>query len=143
MDFHESEDIGIYLKPILSNKNYTYYFDKNNCILFKKYVGDITLEDIYSSWTKIILDKIIPGETLGIVVDYRKAHFQFEVNKYYLISNFYKDNIETFGNRKIAILSQRPRDMAVLILVQLDDEGYSTKPFSSLKAAIQWISFDS
>lgn len=103
----------------------------------------MTLENIYSSWDELIEQNIIPNETKGFIVDYREAHFQFDVTKYHFISDYYKKNIEIFGKRKIAILSETPKDVALLILVQLKDNGYKTNPFTTLPSALNWIRYGS
>ena len=55
------------------------------------------------------------------------------------IANFYKKHIDIFGNFKIAIVTEEPKDIVIPILVESLDEGYTSCPFSTLEAAINWV----
>lgn len=122
----------------MGNK-YKYIFDKDSLILFKYYYGPITLEDIYSSWDYAIENDLIPKETKGFILDYREANFTLKPNEFPEIANYYKNHLAVFKGLKIAILSQNPRDVVIPTLVQTKDEGYESRPFYTLDAALDWI----
>jgi len=120
-------------------KKFEYKFNNSLGILFKTYYGLITIEDIESSW-KYAFDKgLIPKEKKGFILDYRNSNFNLKIKEHISIANFYKKHIDIFGNSKIAIITEDPRDIVVPILVESNDDGYSSKPFSTLEAAIAWI----
>jgi isocitrate dehydrogenase len=116
-----------------------YRFDHSNGILYKYYQGNITIEDISSSWEYAIENKLIPKETKGFILDYRKATFKIKITEYQLIADFYKNHLEVFGHHKIAILVENPKDVVIPILVESKDDGYSSRPFNTLNAAIGWV----
>jgi len=55
------------------------------------------------------------------------------------IASFYKKHPEVFGGYKIAIVTVTPRDIVIPVLVEMHDDGYRSRPFSTLDAAIFWI----
>jgi hypothetical protein len=116
-----------------------YVFDKITGILYKYYSGPITLEDISASWDYAIANNIIPPETKGFILDYRKASIQIEIAESYKIADYYRQHLEVFGNKKIAIIIQDHKDFAIPTLVASRDDGYSSYPFSTLEAAINWV----
>lgn len=120
-------------------EKYKYVFDDSLGILFKYYYGTITIEDIYSSWDYAINRKLIPKETLGFILDYREATFDINIREYSKIADYYKEHIDVFRNFKIAIITQIPKDVVIPTLVELKDDGYSSKPFFSQEGAIDWI----
>ena len=118
---------------------FTYEFDEQTGILFKNYFGPVNLKTLISSWDDAIAKQIIPANTKGFILDYRKATLKVGLHEFTGIPDYYKSHPEIFENKKIAILVDNPRDTVVPILVREKDSGYESKPFSTLEAAIQWI----
>lgn len=114
-------------------------FNPLSRILFKYYYGLISVEDIKNSWTDAIAKKQIPDNVRGFVLDYRKAHFDFEPRRLTEIAEFYMANIHVFGNKYIAMVADNPKDIVYPILFQAEDKGCVTKPFSTMEAAVAWV----
>jgi hypothetical protein len=121
------------------NSTYSVEHTIRNKIFYKIYSGSITLDIIFESWQSVFRKNHIPKDVAGFILDYRSAHFTFNLNEYHLIPEFYKDNVEYFMGKKIAILTNNPRDVVVPTLVKTMDDGYESKPFASEEAAIHWI----
>ncbi|MCW3785374.1 hypothetical protein [Plebeiibacterium sediminum] len=121
------------------NHKFKYIFDSKSRVLTKHYFGPITINDIESSWEYAFQNALIPKETIGFIVDYRNASLHIRIDEYTAISNFYKKHLEVFGDCKIGVLTEVPRDVVIPMLVQSEDEGYSSKPFSTLESAIEWV----
>jgi hypothetical protein len=116
-----------------------YKFDDSNGILYKYYFGTITLDDIFASWNDAISNNIISKDTKGFILDYTKANFDIEFNELNKIPEYYKQHLDIFGNKKIAIITQSAKDIVFPILVEKKDSGYSSRPFYTLEAAIEWV----
>jgi len=121
------------------NKKFKYEFNRALGILFKYYYGTISIEDIESSWEYAFENELIPLETKGFILDFQKSNFDIEIDRHIAIADFYKKHLNIFGNKKIAIITQNPRDIVIPILVQTKDEGYSSRPFSTVESAIKWV----
>ena len=61
------------------------------------------------------------------------------INDYLLIADFYKSNLDVFGDSKIAFITEEPKDIVIPFLLETKDDGYHTKPFSTMVAAVQWV----
>jgi len=120
-------------------KKFKFQFNSSLGILFKYYYGLITIEDIESSWEYAFKNGLIPKDVKGFILDYRNSNFNIEIEDYNKIADFYKEHIEVFGNSKIAILTEEPRDIVIPILVNSKEQGYSSRPFSTLNSAIDWV----
>lgn len=121
------------------DKNFTFQFSNSLGIFFKYYYGDITLEDIKNSWEYIIHNQAIPEETKGFILDYRGAVLNIPPIQSAEIANFYKSHLEIFGGLKIAILTDKPKNVVISVLVESKNEGYQSRPFSTMQAAIAWV----
>ena len=121
------------------NEKFKYSFDESTEILFKYYYGDITLNDISSSWDFAIEKGLIPANTKGFIIDYRKAKFKMDLNETNGIADYYHHHLEIFGDKKIAIITISPDQVIIPSLVELKDDGYSSRPFYTLKAALSWV----
>ena len=118
---------------------YKYEFNEELNILYKYYYGPITLEDIFSSWEHAFNNNIIPSDIKGFILDFRKSTFDFKVERFIDISNFYKKHIDIFKGTRLALISVDPKDLVIPILFKTKDKGYLSEPFSTEKAAIDWI----
>jgi hypothetical protein len=116
-----------------------YNFDDTTRILYKYYFGTITLEDIFTSWNDAISNNIIPEDTKGFILDYTEANFDLEFNELDKIPEYYREHLDIFGNKKIAVITQSVKDIVYPILVEKKDSGYSSRPFYTLEAAIEWV----
>ena len=120
-------------------EKFKYVFDRSTGILYKYYYGSITFDDIFSSWDYAIENNLIPEETKGFIMDYRNATMENLLKEYWRISDYYKNHLDIFGNKRIAVVTQRPKDVVVPDLVETKDEGYSSRPFFTTDAALRWI----
>jgi hypothetical protein len=120
-------------------EKFKYEYDPSTRILFKFYYGIISINDIESSWIYAFENQIIPEDVAGFVLDYRNAAFEISRSEYMAIPEFYKKHLSVFGNKKIAIITENPRDIVIPLLVEREDEGYLSKPFSTRDAAIHWV----
>ena len=102
-------------------EKFKYIFDRIRGILYKYYYGSITFDDIFSSW------------------DYRNASLENLLKEYWRIPDYYQKHIDIFGNKRIAVITQKPKDTVVPALVETKDEGYLSRPFYSMDAAIEWV----
>lgn len=118
---------------------FKYEFNSDIGVLIKYYYGNITIEDIVSSWEYAMENNVIPKNIKGFLLDYRNAFFDIDIKEYNQIPAFYKAHPEYFHNYKIAILIEKPKDIVIPILVQEKDDGYQSRPFSTIDAAIKWI----
>ncbi len=121
------------------DQKFVYKFDAETGILYKYYYGEISIYDITSSWNEAFSKNLIPKETKGFILDYQGASFHFKIEEHIKIAEFYRSNLEVFGGFKIAIITTNPKDVIVPTMVEKKDNGYFSKPFSTLPAAIGWV----
>ena len=121
------------------SKKFIYKYDDSTRILYKYYYGPITIEDIYSSWDYAISNNLIPKGTRSFILDYTGASIDIKVKEYTKIAEYYRNHLEIFKDCKIAVITQIPKDVVIPTLVEAIDEGYHSKPFYMLEAAIDWV----
>ena len=59
-----------------------------------------------------------------------------------MIADYYKNHLDIFNKRKIAIISENPKDIVIPYLVQTKDKGYISHPFSTIEGAVEWVLLD-
>lgn len=135
--FIESQFMTKY-KPRMS-EFYKYELNSDLNILFKSYYGPISTENIFSSWEYGFKNETFPSDIKGFILDFRESTFDFKIDRFIDIVNFYKLNIDHFRGKKIGLISTNPNDLVVPILFNSKDKGYDSKSFSTLEAAIKWL----
>jgi hypothetical protein len=133
------KSVSRFIPGLNLNKKFKYEFDRSSGILFKYYYGMISVEDIESSWKYAFENNLIPKETKGFILDFQNSNFNIKIDNHTAIADFYKKHLNIFGNKKIAIITQNPRDIVIPILVKKKDEGYQSRPFSTLESAVKWV----
>ncbi|MBU1368877.1 MAG: hypothetical protein KJ578_02725 [Bacteroidetes bacterium] len=117
----------------------TYKFDDQLKILFKTYHGAITIQDLTRTWDEAIEQNHIPANVKGFILDYREAGFNIPLDRYKEIPAYYRLHPEVFEGYRIAILTNSPKDIVIPVLVEMEDFGYQSRPFSTLEAAVKWV----
>ena len=120
-------------------KKIKYHYNEHTQILYKTYIGNINIEDIISSWKNAISNNIIHTNVIGIICDYRLAHFDLGLDQDRMITEFYHKNLNVFGGLKIAILTSDPMDYIIPLLVKNEDKGYESSPFTNIENALSWV----
>ncbi len=121
------------------SKKFSYQFDPSSGILYKYYVGKISILDITASWEYAFAKQLVPKNVRGVILDYKAATFDIKIDEHTQIADFYEDHLEVFGGLKIAIITDNPKDIIIPSLVETKSNGYLSKPFSTLEAAINWV----
>jgi hypothetical protein len=121
------------------SNNVDYKYDSINGIMYKIHYGDIDIEIIKNSWEWAYSNKIIPENTSKFILDYREASLIINPRNAEEISNYYINNPKYFAGKKFAIISDDPKNVVISTLVRKKDEGYDSKPFSTIEAAIIWL----
>lgn len=127
------------IKTNTTSLKYRYEFDEKSRIMYKFYYGPITIQHIQESWNWAASTNAIPDETVGFILDYRKASLDIEIDQLQEISKFYRLHPKLFKGKRIAIVTESHKDVVIPILVSEKDEGYRSRPFSTISAAIKWI----
>lgn len=126
-------------KISLVDANYSIHYDEKQKVVIEKYSDQISLEDVISSWEKMIQSSnSLPGETRGLIFDCGNAHLDFPASEHHRIVKFYRKNIGFFGKYKIGIVANTPHNIVIVMLVAQADNRYYLRPFTSLNAAMEW-----
>lgn len=121
------------------NNNVIFKYDPELSVMYKIHSGLITIETIKNSWEWAFANKIIPENTKFFLLDYREAIIDFSARKHEDISKYYRSKPEYFAGKKFAIISNNPHNVAISTLVRRSDDGYESRPFSTIEAAIKWL----
>ena len=114
-------------------------YNSNNKIFYKYYYGDIYIEDIVNSWNDIINNNKLPNDFKGIIVELKNGNIKMTIEELIGVSQYYKKNIDVFGNKKIGYITNNPTQTVYSMLVEQKDKDYQTKTFSHLGAAEHWV----
>jgi len=118
---------------------FKFEFDSKTGILYKYYYGSTSIDELIGSWDYGIANNLIPATAKGFILDYREASFCFSSSDWEKIPDYYRQHLNIFGNRKIAIITLNPKDIIVPFLVKRYDNGYHSEPFSTTEAATYWV----
>lgn len=113
--------------------------DKKGKILSLHFTGTITIQEIINHWKALIDQKLIGQQVKGFVIDCRNAGIAMEVNEIEELAAFQQNNLSVFKSKRFAYVTQSPEQILLPLLLREEDKQYETMPFSTLKAAIDWV----
>lgn len=122
-----------------SGPSYEFHFDPETKIFYKKHFGNIAKEEIFKSWDHAIENDLIPKDTVGFIIDFRKAHYALKMTDVKSMPSYFNSHPEVFGGKKMAVIVSSPKEIVVPILIQYTQKKYYLKPFSTEEAALKWI----
>lgn len=117
-------------------------YNQEKCIFFKVYTGDISFENLITSWEEVIKNKRIPSGVKKFLIDYRKANILFDHKKAKDIADFYNRHNDIFGRSKITLVMIKPEHVIFPMIVESEGVNFDLKPFYTLEAATKWLSTD-
>ncbi|HRY97727.1 MAG TPA: hypothetical protein P5550_01590 [Bacteroidales bacterium] len=120
-------------------RKFLYSYNEELMVLFKYYYGKVSLADIRESWAHAFEHDLIPPGTKAFVLDYREATFDLPLTDTRGIAAFYRNNLRYFQDARIAIITERPDQVVIPTLVEQLDDGYSSRPFFTMEAAVAWV----
>ena len=124
-------------------KSYTHRVDTSESVIYRKFEGAITLDEIYDSWMHILNLEEFTWLNYDLITDYREAEILTPPRKLNLVEKFYEDHLSLIKGSRHAVVTGEPKATALSQLFGengfvADEIGYKT--FTTLKAAVRWLS---
>lgn len=142
MLFYSDTSIGVVENKAMKTLKFRYEFNKENKILYKQYYGNLTYEEIISSWEYAFKNNLIPEETKGFLMDYREASISSPIKEHVKLPEFFQQHLNIFGKRKMAVITNKPKDIVIPIMIKQKEYNFVSEPFSTEEGAIKWLTRD-
>jgi len=114
-----------------------------NSILVREFRGEINLDDIVNSWKYIIKQHLITSETKGIINNFLPCEKLFLDLESFKILIAYLKEIKSTKQLKIAVITNKPDIIIFPMLGENQEQELNIKPFTTIKAATNWIILNS
>ena len=121
------------------NNNIYFSYEKESKIFYKHYKGLIKIEDIISSWKYAFKMNLLSRQFTGIIIDYRRASFDLNIEIDSEIIAFYQENLKKFKGLRIAVVMSSVDELIVPILVSQEGKDFKSTPFICIDRARNWI----
>ncbi|MGW8317517.1 MAG: hypothetical protein ACWGNV_18110 [Bacteroidales bacterium] len=113
-------------------------FEVSDNVILRRFVGDITQDDIIESWKVLFARYKDLGPYRGLVIDLLNARLLQERKKFLQMVEFLKQQTGQLEDKKIAYLMDNPQ-VTQVILLDHQIEQLQIRPFATLKGAMDWI----
>lgn len=121
------------MKQIVDYKNI-----EGGKILVRTFIGNVNMESIIANWEHLITENILTSEHIGVISDFRGSNTKLELSDLYLLAKYFNTKLEIFKDLKMTQIVDSPK-IAYPTLFTYDYKEFSSRPFSTLGAATQWI----
>ncbi len=113
-------------------------FEVSDNVIVRRFVGDISQDDIIESWKLLFKKYRDLGPYRGLVIDLLNARMLQDRNKFQKMVEFLKQQSGRIQEKKIAYLMDNPQVTQVILLDHQVDL-LQIRPFATLKGALDWI----
>jgi hypothetical protein len=114
-------------------------FEVNDNVIVRRFVGDVSQEDIIESWNELFSKYKDLTLYKGMVIDLLNARLIHERKKFNEMVQYLRGKLDQLEDMKIAILMDNPQVTQVILLDHMIKQ-LQIRPFATLKGAIGWIS---
>lgn len=113
------------------------YIDSDNTIIVRTFSGIITMDDVIHSWERIIENCLIGKNIKAIITDYMGVDIKADTIDTDKLSDFFRKNKNLFAGIRIIQVVDSPL-IVYPMLLELEFTDLLIKPFSTMKAAMEW-----
>lgn len=110
----------------------------SDSILIRKFIGEISAQDIIESWNDLKQNGLITSELKGIVNDLRTCDLNMDMVSFKLVLKFLKSNPDLMALRH-AVISDTPNIIVFPTFAEGQEKELRIKPFSTIESATEWI----
>ncbi|MDX1828661.1 MAG: hypothetical protein R3342_03850 [Lutibacter sp.] len=110
-------------------------------ILIRKFIGKVSLNDIIDSWEYLLVNKLTNKKTKGVINDLSDCELTMDMENFKTLINYLKKK-DCFKEIKLAVITGSPQTMIFPFLGEEHEKELKIKPFSTMEAAVNWISMD-
>lgn len=110
-------------------------------ILIRTFVGKVDATSIVDSWEYLIKNKIVNSNIKGIINDLSDCDLNMDMGSFETLLAFMKKQ-EFFRGIKLAVVTDSPKTIVFPTLGEQMVSEFKIKPFTTMQAAVDWISMD-
>jgi len=110
-------------------------------ILIREFVGKVSTENIIESWEYLIENKLINENIKGVINNLTGCELIMDMGSFKTLMAYMKKQ-KLFKGIKLAVISDSPETIIFPVLGESQEGELTIKPFSTMEAAVNWISID-
>lgn len=118
--------------------NYSWHKEFPDSILIRDFKGKVNVEEIIKSWTYLLENEMISSKTKGVINNLIGSQLDMNMESFKTLISFLREN-DQINRLKLAVLCDNPETIVFPILGQHREHDLSIRPFSTEKAALDWI----
>ena len=107
-------------------------------ILIRDFIGEVNVEDIIESWEYFINNNLLDTNVKGVVNNMISCNLNIDMESFGALMAYMKEHKYLKGI-KIAVVCDVPEKLVFPMLAEHRNSALQIKPFSSVKAASNWI----
>lgn len=110
-------------------------------ILIRKFIGKVNVNDIIESWKYLFENKLIDDKIKGVINDLSGCELLMDMKSFETLIGYIKKQ-DFIKGIKLAVISDSSKIIIFPFLGEKQEKELNIKPFSTLKAAVDWVSDD-
>jgi hypothetical protein len=108
-------------------------------ILIRNFIGKVDVNNIIDSWEYLNKNKLIDKNIKGIINNLTGCELIMDMESFKILIAYMKKE-DYIKKIKLAVISNNPETIVFPFLGENQESGLKIKPFSTMEAAVDWIS---
>jgi len=110
-------------------------------ILIRKFIGEVSSIDIFDSLEYLRKNKLIDKKIKGVITDLLECDLNLDMESFATVLD-YMEKQDCIKEIKCAVILNNPKTIIFPILGETHKSELKIKPFSTMEAAVNWISMN-
>jgi len=111
-------------------------------VLVRTFEGEVSSDDIIASWKLLHEKNLFTSRIKGVLNDLEDCELTMSMEGFRELMNYMKNQEHLLG-LKIAVVTNSPKRIIFPALGEMQEKSLTIKPFSTIDAAIEWITGES
>lgn len=117
-------------------------YSSDSKILYRKFQGTVTFEEIMDSWQDLIRNDKIGPQIIGVLNDFTYAELIMDRENLGKLMAFFQKHDEVFERIKLAVVMIIPENIVLPVLASQQYPQFKIEAFSTVESAERWLRAD-
>lgn len=122
--------------------DYKLEYSSDSKILYRKFQGTVTFEEIMDSWQDLIRNDKIGPQIIGVLNDFTYAELIMDRENLGKLMAFFQKHDEVFERIKLAVVMIIPENIVLPVLASQQYPQFKIEAFSTVESAERWLRAD-
>ena len=107
-------------------------------IIFRKFAGDVYVEDIIQSWEELLKSRTLTPAHRGVINMVGNCNLHLNPDSFETLMKYLKAN-PVLSRLKLAVVCDTARNIVFPMMAEEEEHTLKVRAFTTIEAALKWV----